>query len=40
MVTGEKDGEQKQSVNYIALIGLLIKEIQQLKERINILENK
>ena len=40
MVTGEKDGEQNQSVNYMALIGILIKEIQQLKERVELLENK
>jgi hypothetical protein len=40
MVTGVKDGEQNQSVNYLALIGILIKEIQQLKARVNILETK
>jgi hypothetical protein len=31
LVEGEKDGEQTQSVNYIGLIGVLIKEIQVLK---------
>lgn len=38
MVTGEKDGENNQAVNYLALIGILIKEIQGLKERVHILE--
>ena len=40
MVTGDKDGKENQSVNYLALIGILIKEIQELKERVHILENK
>ena len=31
LVDGDKDGETIQSVNYIGLIGLLIKEIQELK---------
>jgi len=31
LVTGEKDGEQLQTVNYIGLIGILVKEIQKLK---------
>jgi hypothetical protein len=39
LVTGEKDGESNQSVNYNGLIGILIKEIQDLKERVKILEN-
>jgi len=38
LVNGEKDGEQFQSVNYIGLIPILIKEIQDLKERVKILE--
>jgi len=38
MVTGEKDGKNNQAVNYLALIGILIKEIQGLKERVHILE--
>ena len=45
LVTGVKDGPDTQSVNYIGLIGLLTKEIQQLKadnklfkERFNLLE--
>jgi hypothetical protein len=33
LVTGEKDGETNQSVNYNGLIGLLIHEIQQLKQK-------
>ena len=32
---GEKDGEQKQSVNYNGLIEVLIKEIQELKRDLN-----
>jgi hypothetical protein len=32
LVDGEKDGEKTQSVNYIGLIGVLIKEIQELKK--------
>ena len=38
LVTGEKDGEQIQSLNYSGLIGILVKEVQDLKERIKILE--
>jgi hypothetical protein len=40
LVTGEKDGEKMQSLNYIGLIGVLVKEIQELKKRVSILENK
>jgi hypothetical protein len=40
LVTGEKDGENLQSVNYTGLIGILIKEIQELKERVKKLEEK
>ena len=40
MVMGIKDGPTNQSVNYTSLIGILIKEIQRLKERVDILENK
>ena len=40
LVEGEKDGETTQSVNYIGLIGVLIKEIQELKARVKELENK
>ena len=38
LVTGEKDGEPNQTVNYTGLIGVLINEIQQLKQRVNELE--
>ena len=31
LVTGEKDGEDLQTLNYIGLIGILTKEIQRLK---------
>jgi hypothetical protein len=34
LVLGEKDGVEMQSVNYAGLIGLLVKEIQLLKERV------
>jgi hypothetical protein len=40
LVEGEKDGEQTQTVNYNGLVGVLIKEIQELKKRVNYLENK
>ena len=40
LVNGVKDGEQLQSVNYIGLIPILIKEIQVLKERVKILEER
>ncbi len=40
LVNGEKDGENLQSVNYTGLIGILIKEIQELKERVKKLEEK
>ena len=34
LVNGEKDGENYQSVNYTGLIGLLVKEIQDLKKEV------
>ena len=40
LVNGEKDGKDYQSVNYIGLIPILIKEIQDLKKELNILKNK
>jgi len=40
LVNGEKDGENIQSLNYIGLIPVLIKEIQELKTRIVELEYK
>jgi hypothetical protein len=38
LVTGEKDGKENQTINYTGLIGILIKEIQELKKRVYILE--
>lgn len=40
LVSGEKDGTENQSVNYIGLIALLVKEIQELKQDIKILKTK
>ena len=40
LVEGQKDGDNMQSVNYIGLIGVLIKEIQELKKRVAILEQE
>ena len=40
LVNGTKDGENMQSVNYNSLIAILVKEIQSLKQRIDVLENK
>ena len=40
LVTGEKDGETNQSVNYIGLIPLLVNEIKELKLKIKQLEEK
>jgi hypothetical protein len=40
LVTGEKDGDKMQSLNYLGLIGVLTKEIKDLKKRVSILENK
>jgi hypothetical protein len=34
LVEGEKDGETTQTVNYNGLIGVLIKEIQELKREV------
>ena len=39
LVQGEKDGQETQSLNYIGLIGVLVKEIQDLKRRVKTLEN-
>ena len=38
LVNGEKDGKDYQSVNYIGLIGLLVKELQYLKKKIQKLQ--
>jgi hypothetical protein len=35
-VNWNKDGDEMQSVNYIGLIALLIKEIQELKSKLNL----
>ena len=35
LVQGEKDGEQLQSVNYIGLIAILVKELQTLKKEVS-----
>ena len=40
MVTGNKDGKEIQSVNYTALIGILIKEIQDLKKTVSIMKTQ
>ena len=40
IVTGEKDGLGYQHLNYIALIPILVKEIQDLKRKNNLLENR
>lgn len=40
LVHGEKDGEKTQTLNYIGLIGVLVKEIQELKKEVkNLKEN-
>jgi hypothetical protein len=40
LVNGEKDGEDYQSVNYLGLIGLLVKEFQELKATTRDIENR
>ena len=35
LVNGRKDGDEYQSINYIGLIGILINEIQVLKQKVN-----
>jgi hypothetical protein len=40
LVNGIKDGEELQTVNYMGLIPILIKEIKELKQRVSILENE
>jgi hypothetical protein len=40
LVSGEKDGIAVQSVNYIGLIGILIKEIQDLKKTVDELKTR
>jgi len=38
LVSGEKNGETNQSVNYMGLIAILIKEIQELKDEVKLLK--
>jgi hypothetical protein len=40
LVEGEKNGDKTQALNYNAIIAILVKEVQDLKKRISILENK
>ena len=40
LVNGEKDGPDTQSINYTGLIGLLVKEVQDLKKRVSELEKQ
>lgn len=40
LVTGDKDGEHFQSINYTGLIPILIKEVQDLKARVKLLEEE
>jgi hypothetical protein len=40
LVSGEKDGPETQTVNYIGLIPILINEIKNLKNKNNILEDE
>jgi hypothetical protein len=40
LVNGEKDGKIYQSINYIGIIPVLVKEIQELKKRITELEKR
>ena len=40
LVNGEKDGKEMQSLNYTGIIGILTKEIQDLKRRVTDLEQR
>ena len=40
LVTGEKDGHELQTINYNSLIGILVKELQDLKPRLEKLEKR
>ena len=40
LVSGEKDGEKMQAVNYQGLISVLVKEVQELRKRVSLLEEK
>ena len=39
LVTGEKDGKEMQTLNYLGLISILVKDVQRLHQKINELEN-
>ena len=40
LVNGEKDGDEYQEVHYNGLIGVLVKEVQDLKQRLAVLNNR
>ena len=40
LVSGEKDGESNQSINYTGIIPILVSEIQELKMKVNMLMSK
>jgi len=40
LVTGEKNGDELQSIHYNSLIGILVKELQDLKPRLEKLEKR
>jgi hypothetical protein len=40
LVKGEKDGEELQSINYIGIIGILTKEIQNMKKEMQNMKNE
>ena len=40
LVSGEEDGPETQALNYQGLIGVLVKEIQELKKRVLFLEKR
>jgi hypothetical protein len=40
MVSGEKDGDKNQSLNYISMIGILVKEVQDLKQDVKYLRDE
>ena len=40
LASGEKDGAERQSLNYQGIIGILVREIQEIKGRLAAIENK
>ena len=40
LVSGVKDGIETQTVNYVGLVGVLIKEAQELKKEVKILQEQ